>query len=390
MSGGVDSSTAAYLLKSEGHDVIGLSMQMYDNLASAESSYGGCCTIDDLADARRVAWKLDIPHFILNLEENFHEKVIMPFVQGYLTGTTPSPCVLCNTHVKFELFHRKAFAIGAEKIATGHYARITRGSDGSLELRKAKDLAKDQSYFLFELSQDQLRDAMFPLGELTKPQVRLLAEQGGLGVARKKESYEICFVPEKGGYAKVVEREAASLAGVAATVESRSRGDGRNAVSTLGSDGPPLRELAQAVAAHEAGGEIVDTDGNVVGRHDGYYHFTIGQRRGLQVGGSPDRTYVVDVNSFTRRVTIGPGSALEKSELVAERVHWIAGHPPPHPIEVQARVRSRMPDVAATVLPIGDGLARVVFAQTLRAMAPGQAVVFYQDDLCLGGGWIGR
>src|SRR6266699_2630654 len=143
MSGGVDSSTAAHILKSEGHEVVGLSMQMYDNLAGAETTYGGCCTIDDLADARRVAWKLEIPHFTLNLESNFHEKVIKPFVSGYLSGTTPSPCVLCNTHVKFDLFHQKAQAIGAEKIATGHYARITR-HNGNLELRKAKDLAKDQ------------------------------------------------------------------------------------------------------------------------------------------------------------------------------------------------------------------------------------------------------
>src|SRR5213595_3768912 len=196
MSGGVDSSTAAYILKAAGHDVVGLSMQMYDNLAAAETTYGGCCTLDDLADARRVAWNLEIPHFTLNLEANFHEKVIKPFVQGYLAGTTPSPCVLCNTHVKFDLFHQKAQAIGAEKIATGHYARITQ-QNGALELRKAKDLAKDQSYFLFELTQNQLREALCPLGDLTKPEVRAIAAEAGLSVARKKESYEICFVPQK-------------------------------------------------------------------------------------------------------------------------------------------------------------------------------------------------
>src|SRR6202049_3550931 len=252
MSGGVDSSTAAYLLKSSGHEVAGLSMQMYDNLSNADSTYGGCCTIDDLADARRVAWKLDIPHFTLNLEKNFHENVIAPFVRSYLSGATPSPCVLCNTHVKFDLFHEKAQAIGAEKIATGHYARITASGDG-LELHKAKDLAKDQSYFLFELSQDQLRDAMFPLGELTKPEVRAIAARAGLSVARKKESYEICFVPEKDGYAKIVEREA-------------------------------------GIAAGSEAGEIVDVDNNVVGHHDGYYHFTVGQRRSLQAGGASGRS----------------------------------------------------------------------------------------------------
>jgi tRNA-specific 2-thiouridylase len=255
--------------------------------------------------------------------------------------------------VKFDLFHQKAQAIGAEKIATGHYARITRAGDGALELRKAVDRAKDQSYFLFELSQEQLRDALFPLGEMTKPEVRDVADAAGLPTARKKESYEICFVPQKDGYAAVVEREA-------------------------------------GIAPGEGAGEIVDVDGNVVGRHDGYYHFTIGQRRGLDVGGAPERTYVVDVNPFTKRVTVGPASALERGELVAERVHWIRGTPPAGPIEVQARVRSRMADVLATVTPLDSDRARVQFAQKLRAIAPGQAVVFYDKDLCLGGGWITR
>jgi tRNA-uridine 2-sulfurtransferase len=352
MSGGVDSSTAAYLLKAQGHEVVGLSMQMYDNLTNADSTYGGCCTIDDLADARRVAWRLEIPHFTLNLETNFHEKVIQPFVRGYLSGTTPSPCVLCNTHVKFDLFHQKAIAIGADKIATGHYARVLRNGD-RYELRKAVDLAKDQTYFLFELSQEQLSEALFPLGELTKPEVREIAENAGLSVARKKESYEICFVPQKDGYAKIVERESGIQPG-------------------------------------EAAGEIVDDRGNVLGTHDGYYHFTIGQRRGLDLGGASERTYVIDVNPFTKRVTVGPGTALEKDELLAERVHWISGEPPRGPVEVQARVRSRMADVQATVTPLPDGRARVTFVHKLRGVAPGQAVVFYQNDLCLGGGWISR
>jgi tRNA-specific 2-thiouridylase len=286
------------------------------------------------------------------MEANFHEKVVTPFVQGYLEGTTPSPCVLCNTHVKFATFHQKAIAIGADKIATGHYARITREGD-RFELRKALDLAKDQSYFLFELSQAQLAEALFPLGELTKPEVRVIAEEAGLSVARKKESYEICFVPQKDGYAAIVERES-------------------------------------GIAKSEAAGEIVDVEGNVVGTHDGYYHFTIGQRRGLDLGGSSERTYVVDVNPFTRRVVVGPASTLEKDELIAQRVHWISGEAPSGPVEVHARVRSRMADVAATVTPLDSGRAKVTFAHKLRAVAPGQAVVFYQNDLCLGGGWIAR
>lgn len=371
MSGGVDSSTAAYLLKSQGHEVVGLSMQMYDNLAGSGTSYGGCCTIDDLADARRVAWKLEIPHFTLNLEENFHEKVVTPFVEGYLRGTTPSPCVLCNTHVKFDLFHHKARAIGAEKIATGHYARITRDASGLFELRRARDLAKDQTYFLFELSQAQLGEAIFPLGELTKPEVRTLAEEGQLAVARKKESYEICFVPQTDSYARIVERETASMVATATVT-------------------PSVRQLAQAVIDGDAGGDIVDLEGNVVGHHDGYYQFTIGQRRGLQLGGAPDRTYVIDVDPFSKRVTIGPSSALERSSLIAAKVHWISGAAPRHTVEVQARVRSRGADVAATITPLEDGVARIDFAQQLRAIAPGQAVVFYDGDLCLGGGWITR
>src|SRR6185436_6057734 len=205
----------------------------------------------------------------------------------------------------------------------------------------------------FELSQEQLSEALFPLGELTKPEVRAIAEEAGLSVARKKESYEICFVPQKDGYASIVEKES-------------------------------------GIARGEAAGEIVDLDGNVIGSHDAYYAFTIGQRRGIAVGGASERTYVVDVNPFTKRVTVGPASVLEKAELIAEKVHWISGAPPQGPVEVQARVRSRMADVAATVTPLDNIRARVAFAHKLRSVAPGQAVVFYQGDLCLGGGWISR
>jgi tRNA-specific 2-thiouridylase len=304
-------------------------MQMYDNLANADSTYGGCCTIDDLADARRVAWKLDIPHFTLNLESGFHEKVIAPFVQSYLSGTTPSPCVLCNTHVKFDLFHQQG---------AGH----RRGEDRHRPLR-AHHARRRRPFRAAQGARSGEGPVVLPLRADAGAVVR------GAVPARRAD--------EAGG--------------------ARHRGRGR---ALRGAQEGVVRDLLRAaegwlrldrrarggITPGEGAGEIVDVDGNVVGQHDGYYHFTIGQRRGIDIGGTAERMYVVDVNPFTKRVTIGPASALERDELIAERVHWIGGAPS-GPVEVQARVRSRMPDVAATITPLDGGRARVVFAQKLRA-----------------------
>jgi tRNA-specific 2-thiouridylase len=271
--------------------------------------------------------------------------------------------------VKFAMLHRKALGAGAEKVATGHYARISRDASGLWELRRARDLSKDQSYFLFELSQEQLAETLFPLGDLTKPEVREIAARGGLRVAEKPESFEICFVPEKDGYARVVADEAKRFAA---------------------EGGPAAPAFLRAASDGEVGGEIVDLAGHVVGHHDAYYNFTIGQRRGIDIGGFPERSYVVEIDPVTRRVVIGPAEALERSELVAERVHWISGAPPSGPIEITAKVRSRQADVSARVEMTGAATARVSFSAPLRAVAPGQAVVFYDGEICLGGGWIGK
>ena len=360
MSGGLDSSVTALLLARRGEPVVGLSMLLWDR--SEESANGRCCGALDLGDARRVAQQVGIPHYTLRLDREFRQQVVDPFVDDYLAGRTPSPCVRCNTWIKFDLLLERARQLGAGRVATGHYARLVDGPAGR-ELHRAADAGKDQSYFLFELSPEQLAAAEFPLGEMTKPEVRQLAREAGLVVAEKGESMEVCFVA--GGVREFVEREAAER----------------------GASGPG----GVAVVASAEPARVVDRGGRELGRAEPYYRYTVGQRRGLGVAGGR-RLYVLAIDPAENRVTVGGEEELAASGLRGERLHWInpdldladsAGE-----IEATVKIRSRHPGVPALVRPLPDRRAEVEFATPQRGVAPGQAAVFYRGTRVLGGCWI--
>jgi tRNA-specific 2-thiouridylase len=362
MSGGVDSSAAAAALKAGGHELVGFTMQLWNQRRGLNLDENGeplpsrCCSLDDVYDARRVAEELGFPFYVLNLEKDFERDVVEPFVQSYLDGETPIPCVACNSRLKFASLDRLAQSLGCEKVATGHYARIEFDeATNRYKLLRGLDERKDQSYFLWELTQAQLSRVIFPLGGLTKTETREIARRSGLAVAEKSESQEICFVPD-GDYAGFIDRY----------LESENRID----------------ETPRA-------GEIIDTQGRTLGEHAGVHRYTVGQRRGIGV--SAERPlYVVQIEARSNRVVVGGEEELLSREFVAQGVNWIAFDEPREAVRAEVRVRYRHLPATATIEMIADHRARIVFDEPQRAITPGQATVFYRGDEVLGGGWIAK
>jgi tRNA-specific 2-thiouridylase len=349
MSGGVDSSATAALLLEQGFEVVGITLKLWpqDCVSRAEDK---CCGPQAVMDARAVCHKLGVPYYLIDEADEFQKKVIRYFADEYKAGRTPNPCVMCNQNLKFGRLLDRADQLGAQYIATGHFARLDRGADGGrVLLRRGRDLRKDQSYFLFSLRQDQLARAMFPLGEKTKSDTREVARHCQLKTAEKEESMEICFVPDN-NYGRFLE---------------------------------------QAKLAQRHRGEIVDLRGQVLGHHEGIEFYTIGQRKGLGLS-SPKPLYVIELDAERNRVVVGDDSALDRDEFVADRCNWIPFDAPDGPLEAMVKIRYNHPGTTATVTPLPGGKVKVKLSAPQRAITPGQAAVFYQDDLVLGGGWITR
>jgi tRNA-specific 2-thiouridylase len=359
MSGGVDSSTVAAMLRAEGHNVIGLTMQLWNQRRLAghegmpESVQGRCCSLDDVYDARRVAEHIGIPYYVVNHEERFERDVVRPFVEEYLSGRTPIPCSLCNNHLKFDQLLIVAQQIGAEAVATGHYARVVYDdARGRWLLNRPADHSKDQTYFLFGLTQEQLSRTLFPLGDMTKPEVRELARKHGLALAEKPDSQEICFVPG-GDYKRFID-------------------------AYLADQGEALPDTA---------GELVTTSGEVIGEHGGIHNFTVGQRKGLGVTtGSP--LYVIQISGADKQVIVGGEENLYSRSLRTRRVNLIAVDDLHEPMRVSVKIRHRHEAAPALIEKSGDDEILATFDQPQRAITPGQAAVFYDCDTVVGGGWI--
>ena len=366
MSGGVDSSTVAAILarSSDKPSVVGLTLQLWDQTRLAGKhgipdapKAGRCCSLDDVYDARRVAEHLNIPYYVVNQEERFERDVVRPFVSEYLAGRTPIPCSLCNNHIKFDQLLKTARSIGAGRIATGHYAvneyDPTRDSGrGRWILKRPADLAKDQTYFLFGLTQEQLAHTLFPLGRMTKPEVREAARRHGLKLAEKPDSQEICFIPG---------------------------GDYKQFITAY------LEE--QDEQAPDTAGELVASNGEVIGQHDGIFNFTVGQRKGLGVA-SPSPLYVLQIDSASHRVTVGADAELSTRKLRARRLNWISIPELTGPMRVRTKIRHRHEPAWATLEPAGADEVLATFDEPQRAVTPGQSAVFYDGDEVVGGGWI--
>jgi tRNA-uridine 2-sulfurtransferase len=349
MSGGVDSSATAALLQEQGYDVIGITLKLWpqDCVNRAEDK---CCGPQAVTDARSVCDRLGIPYYLIDEAAEFQKHVIQYFADEYKAGRTPNPCVMCNQNLKFGRLIDRADQLGADFIATGHFARIEKNADGSRYLlKRGRDLRKDQSYFLFSLRQDQLARALFPLGEKTKSDTRAVARHCNLKTADKEESMEICFVPDNnyGGF------------------------------------------LQQANLVQKHRGEIVDLAGKILGHHDGIEFYTIGQRRGLGIT-TPEPVYVIELDAENNRVVVGDDSALDRDEFTATNCNWIPCDKLSEPIEVTAKIRYNHAGTPATLTPSGNGTVNVKLHLPQRAITPGQAAVFYQDDIVMGGGWIAR
>lgn len=357
MSGGVDSSVVAALLRKQGRNIAGLTMQLWNQRRlpelQTEQTTGRCCSLDDVYDARRVAEHIGVPYYVVNLERQFEQSVVEPFVSEYLAGRTPIPCTLCNTFIKFDQFLSLADSVGAEAIATGHYARVCFNPEtGRQEMRTSVDAGKDQTYFLWGLTQPQLARTRFPLGGMTKPEVRALAEEFALPVAKKAESYEICFVPN-GDYAAFMDAY--------------------------------LKQ--KGIEPEAVAGAIVHEDGRELGRHAGSHHYTVGQRKGLGIA-HPEPLYVIATDPKKQTVTVGSGDSLLRSSLVARDLNWISWPGLAAPARVTVKIRNRHLAAAATIYPLDGGRVEAQFDEPQRAVTPGQGAVFYSGDLVLGGGWI--
>ena len=347
MSGGVDSSVAAALMKERGYDVVGISLQLWNYSSDTDERFGTCCSLDDLGDARRVADKIGIPFYVLNMEKEFKKEVVDYFVSEYMQARTPIPCTLCNQKLKFDELIQKAEGFGYRRVATGHYASIVKHETGRFTVRRGRDLTRDQSYFLFNLSQDQLSRLEFPLADVEKKEVRRLARELGLKVADKAESREICFIPDN-NYSKFIAKQV---------------------------DSDVFKE-----------GNIVNDAGEVLGKHKGYPAFTVGQRKGLNIGGLKEPLFVTKIDPVNNEIVTGPKSNLFRQEFFTGKTNWYLPQTDSFRADVQIRYRHKA--VPATVTPLPEARVRVEFDEPQMSIAPGQSAVFYQDDCIVGGGWI--